>query len=138
MSDINVGAMAEALNDKADRDLRNVDTTSGGDAVVEYQAPTSANDYTWYRKYASGWVEQGGLFTNSARLTQITFPVVMADTDYCALSNLQYGDSGWSATVTTCIAKNSRTTTGLQILCYYNSSYNTGPICWQVSGMATS
>ena len=104
--------------------------------VIVFQAPTSANNYTWYRKYADGWVEQGGLFTNSAKLTQITFPIVMADTNYCALSNLQYGSETWSATVTTCIAANTRTTTGMQILCYYNNSYNTGPICWKVEGMA--
>lgn len=136
MSDINVGAMAEALNDKMDRDAHNVQAPSA--VVIEKQDPSADSNYFWYRKYSDGWVEQGGLFTNSARLTQITFPVVMANADYCALSNLQYGDSGWSATVTTCIAKNSRTTTGLQILCYYNSSYNTGPICWRVSGMAAS
>ena len=109
---------------------------SEADFVIAYQRPTSSNNYTWYRLYKSGWVEQGGLFTNSARLTQITFPIVMADTNYNALSNLQYGSEGWSSTVTTCIANNSRTTTGLQILCYYNSSYNTGLICWRVEGFA--
>lgn len=135
------GAQGELTMDTEKKQLRVHDgATQGGagtvDPVVAFQTPTAQNNYTWYRKYASGWVEQGGLFTNSARLTQIVFPVVMADTNYCALSNLQYGDSGWSATVTTCIANNSRTTTGMQVLCYYNSSFNTGPICWRVEGMA--
>ena len=130
MAYINIGELTEEVNDiKA-----NVDDIKAHE-VIEFQAPTVENNYTWYRKYADGWVEQGGLFTNSAKLTQITFPVVMADTNYSALSNLQYGSDGWSATVTTCIANGSRTTTGLQILCYYNSSYNTGPICWEVKGM---
>lgn len=128
------GLNKELLNGKLDSDLANL--PSGYDFVVDWQAPTAANNYIWYRKYKSGWVEQGGLFTNSAKLTQITFPVVMADTNYTALSNLQYGSSSWSATVTTCIAEGTRTTTGLQILCYYNSSYNTGPICWEVKGFA--
>lgn len=61
MSDINIGAISEALNDKVDRDNRNVDTGAKADAVIDYQAPTAENDYTWYRKYASGWVEQGGI-----------------------------------------------------------------------------
>lgn len=29
------------------------------DFVVGFQRPTAANNYTWYRKYKSGWVEQG-------------------------------------------------------------------------------
>lgn len=28
---------------------------------MESQLPTSENNYTCYRKYKSGWVEQGGL-----------------------------------------------------------------------------
>lgn len=128
------GLNKELLNGKLDSDLANL--PSGYDFVVDWQAPTAANSYTWYRKYKSGWVEQGGLFTNTARLTQITFPIKMADTNYSALSNLQYGSADWSATVTTCIANGSRTTTGLQVLCYYNNSFNTGPICWEVKGFA--
>ena len=38
------------------------------DYVVESQEPTAENNYTWYRKYKSGWVEQGGIY-NSANLT---------------------------------------------------------------------
>ena len=26
------------------------------DYVVEWQTPTAENNYTWYRKYASGWI----------------------------------------------------------------------------------
>jgi hypothetical protein len=36
------------------------------DYVVDFQAPTSANNYTWYRKYKSGWVEQGGLLNQKS------------------------------------------------------------------------
>ena len=48
------------------------------DFVVESQLPTAENNYTWYRKYKSGWVEQGGIY-NSADLT---FVVEMADSNY--------------------------------------------------------
>lgn len=85
MADIDFGQLSEALNDKADRDLMNVDTTAGADVVVEYQTPTAENNYTWYRKYKSGWVEQGGLYTNpsatSSGYTQ-SLPVAMADANY--------------------------------------------------------
>lgn len=30
------------------------------DYVVAWQMPTATNNYTWYRKYKSGWLEQGG------------------------------------------------------------------------------
>ncbi len=68
MSDINFGAITEALNDKADRDLNNM--TANIDYVVE-----SYNDGTnWYRVYKSGWVEQGAKFpTNSTNIESITF-----------------------------------------------------------------
>ena len=33
------------------------------DFVVECQLPTAANNYTWYRKYKSGWVEMGGILS---------------------------------------------------------------------------
>lgn len=34
------------------------------DYVIESQSPTAENNYTWYRKYKSGWIEQGGRITN--------------------------------------------------------------------------
>lgn len=82
MSEINFGALSEALNNKTDRDMQNVDTASGGDAVIEYQMPTAKNNYAWYRKYASGWVEQGGVgtLTNGGSTTNLI--VEMADTNY--------------------------------------------------------
>ena len=48
------------------------------DFVVESQLPTAENNYTWYRKYKSGWIEQGGIY-NSADLT---FVVEIADSNY--------------------------------------------------------
>lgn len=64
--------------------------TPGGagviDPVVAFQVPTSENNYTWYRKYASGWVEQGGRVQLNGELSatnkRITFPVVMENTQY--------------------------------------------------------
>lgn len=50
-----------------------------GDWVVESQLPTAENNYTWYRKYKSGWVEMGGQSTSQT----ITLPIEMADTNYC-------------------------------------------------------
>lgn len=73
MSDINFGAITEALNDKADRDLNN--TNPVADYVVE-----NYNDGTnWYRVYKSGWVEQGGTGTVQ---TNISLLKEFANTNY--------------------------------------------------------
>lgn len=55
-----------------------------GHEVIEFQAPTNANDYTWYRKYADGWVEQGGYTSSSGTwgIENIVFPVEMANIYY--------------------------------------------------------
>ena len=90
MTDINVGQFSEALNDKMDRDAHNVQSPS--DVVIEKQDPSAANNYTWYRKYKSGWVEQGGVYVgNSASFPTITLPVAMADTHYNIATQF-YGD----------------------------------------------
>jgi hypothetical protein len=50
--------------------------------VIDFKAPT-AQDNSWYRKYADGWVEQGGTKTTggSGDVTA-TLPIEMTDTDY--------------------------------------------------------
>lgn len=87
MTDINIGQITEALNDKMDRDAHNVQSPSA--VIIEKQDPTAANNYTWYRKYSDGWVEQGGRVSGwNARenVGSITLPVEMADTNYVVLT----------------------------------------------------
>lgn len=66
--------------------ITNLSTFKDGvlDYVIESQAPTTANDYTWYRKYASGWVEQGGISSTgtTAAGKKIIFPIPMANSSY--------------------------------------------------------
>ncbi len=53
---------------------------SGAEYVVAFQAPTAANGYTWYRKYKSGWVEQGGILPCDSKTSETTifiFPLKM-------------------------------------------------------------
>lgn len=69
------GLNAELFNGKANLNLSNV--LANIDFVVESQEPTAGNGYTWYRKYRSGWVEQGGRTTTSNQT--ITFPIPFAD-----------------------------------------------------------
>ena len=63
----------------------NTSAIADADYVVESQLPTAQNNYTWYRKYKSGWIEQGGKTTQTATSSVdaiILFPVEMQDTEY--------------------------------------------------------
>lgn len=65
------------------------------DFVVSSQEPTGSNNYTWYRKYANGWVEQGCLScflpaqgADTEAGATFTFPIAMLSSAYdvnCAL-----------------------------------------------------
>lgn len=89
-------------------------TTGLSDYVIAAQAPSAQNNYTWYRKYKSGWVEQGGIQTGSqeanlgydADLGTITLPVEMANSDYYA---------NGTNTSFFLLAKTTKTTTTLKL-----------------------
>lgn len=83
MSDqIDVNAIADVLNNKVD--LADGANQASVDYVVESQLPTAQNNYTWYRLYKSGWVEQGGYKTASGDSGTINVSLIktMADTNY--------------------------------------------------------
>ena len=71
--------------------------------VISFQAPTSTNGYTWYRKYADGWVEQGGRCTvpttnglSSSSVT-VTLPVPMATPEQATLAYNGMGSTDYYA-----------------------------------------
>lgn len=132
MSDINVGAISEALNNKID--LPTGDSQDGIDFVVDWQDPTSTNGYTWYRKYKSGWVEQGGYVPDASdAFVTVTLPIEMANTYYSAsISGLYYSDYNFSAKCFTCT---ERTSTSFKFFATSAKSGGTGHT-WQVSGYA--
>lgn len=70
------GAIGEITMDTTNNTLRIHDgATVGGtalakqndldnaDYIIESQSPNAENNYSWYRKYKSGWIEQGGIWT---------------------------------------------------------------------------
>ena len=72
--DINFGAITEALNDKADRDLNN--TNPVADYVVERYDDEQGN---WYEVWKSGRLRQGGTKDVSGT---VVFLKPFADTNY--------------------------------------------------------
>lgn len=110
--------------------------TAGGvtvDYVVETQLPTIDNNYKWYRKYASGWVEQGGYFgtsTGSWANATITFPIIMSNVNY-----MLWAQGNWSEPGSSSCQVTQKTTRGATIR-YANNTTGVQLSVWQVSGMA--
>lgn len=98
--------------------------------VIAFQAPNAGNNYTWYRKYADGWVEQGGTYGGSQNQT-ISLLVEMADNKYSLM--LSFSTTSGNAPVYSSYAYRDKTTTSFVAI---NSGSINGD--WQVSGMAAS
>lgn len=79
------GLNAETFNKKIDLPANK--SQADVDFVIASQLPTEANGYIWYRKYKSGWVEQGGFLqaTATTDFNTITLPYPMADANYNAI-----------------------------------------------------
>lgn len=102
-----------------------------GHEVIEFQAPTSSNNYTWYRKYADGWVEQGGISTTGLGTSgTITLPITMQDNNYTAIA----GNGNNAANNYFTISRPEATTTTIK---WYKSSSSMNGY-WEVKGMAAS
>lgn len=57
--------------------LADVSSLKSYDYAVETQEASDSNNYTWYRLYKSGWVEQGGYFVATSGTNEISLPVQM-------------------------------------------------------------
>lgn len=98
-----------------------------GHEVIDFQAPTSTNNYTWYRKYKDNWVEQGGIKqTTNARIS-VTLPVEMSDSNYTIQISSQ------AARYAVIDPANPPTATTFEA--WVSDSYN-GIIHWEVKGMS--
>ena len=136
MTDINVGAITEALNNKVD--LPTPSTPQDAvDYVVEKQDPTSANGYTWYKKYKSGWVEQGGTVTTASDAsTPVTLPIPMAPNQFFITNSSRQPINNWSAVPTVKKGEDGTKITVAIVPASGNGAWVSGTIDWQVSGYA--
>ena len=138
-----IGAIGEITMDTTNKTLRVHDgETLGGtiiakkseipdltnaDYVVETQLPTTENNYTWYRKYKSGWIEMGGISSENT----ITFPVNFTNTNYTVICtptmiNASVGNIS--------ICYGSKTVSGIAIQIRWNGAGTNGERCWYVCG----
>jgi len=115
-----------ALSGKANTDLSNV--LANIDYVVESKMPT-ADDPSWYRKYKSGWLEQGGVFSSAGNVTYtITLLKPFANTKYTALLT-----SGYSTTTESGVDYvKTKTTTNMVVIMDNISGFDHN---WEAKGM---
>ena len=131
-----VSAQITALGDVSEirNNITTLDTRTTGllDYVIETQLPTADNNYTWYRKYKSSWIEQGGITELSGGSTRknIVFPVEMSDTNYTPIisliAGLPYAQPGQNFGV-----DDDKTTTGMAVY-----TGNSAAAAWCVKGFA--
>ena len=124
------GLNMELFNDKADTNLNNVNNNI--DFVIDSQEPTAENNYTWYRLYKSGWVEQGGLLpieSSGWRPSRtINLIIEMANINYSV-----FWTNGYSGYVDHDSAVMARGTISFTISQYTNYQTNAN---WEVKGKA--
>lgn len=120
------GLNAELFNDKVDK----------GHQVIAFQAPTAQNDYTWYRKYADGWVEQGGTrnYSNAEEVKTITLPITMADSNYTLQLTRKDGSVPDTNTGYQMQQYRSKSTTGFSFM--WTTNNRQSAIDWEIKGMA--
>ena len=114
-----------------------ITTLAGYDYVIESQLPSASNNYTWYRKYKSGWVEQGG--TKSASSTtykSITLPITMSTTDYIINTTTFSGQT--TEIRSGHVLTTSKSTTGFQFGWPAGSSAVSFDFTWEVKGIAAA
>lgn len=103
-----------------------------GHEVIEFQVPTAENNYTWYRKYADGWVEQGGGVVGSNTDITVNLPIEMSNNKYqVSLGLIEDTSSGGTATEGWV-----RTKTATNMILHIASQADGTD--WQVSGMAAN
>lgn len=116
-------------------------TVQVGDYVIDYASNLSGTGYTngWYRKYASGWVEQSGLTIISGTTgnpATITLPITMNDNVYSVVGinagptdiNTSYSATAYPLTASTILVASWFTSTATN---YRN-------IRWEVKGYAAT
>ena len=105
--------------------------------LVDIQRPTADNNYTWYRLYSDGWVEQGGTVVvhsgtvahDTYSTKSITFPIAMQTTKcwHCQAKHDRF-NAGFTNT--------DGVTTGATVYQVNDSSaaFNNPFVIWEVKG----
>ncbi len=142
----NLDALTSAIT-AANSNISTLDNFKNGinDYVVEFQLPTPENNFTWYRKYKSGWAEMGGHEIGSLDGEKtIPLPITMANKEYKFLATfcLSGYDTSPEASLAIRRQRNSTndTTSSVAVIATYSINGANGFTGWEfdwiVSGIA--
>lgn len=114
--------------------LSDVPEISSADYVVAWQNPNAENDYMWYRRYKSGWVEQGCGLTQQESSTVVThtLPIEMSNANYTIMIT---GNRPTSTTGGYSMGVDDVTTTGFKTRGSTNGSSTSNTFSWYVCGV---
>ncbi len=130
------GALGEVTMDTTNKTLRVHDGETAGGIAMAKQSDLDTADYvietwrasdgsSWYRKYKSGWVEQGGWYTGNSKT--VNLPVSVTDTNYSVIICNNSSPSYW-ATTDLCVS--TKTKTSFTVSKYGDSASLT--VCWEI------
>lgn len=95
-TEVDVGAVTEQLNGKVDKDNLESHLPDNMDYVVEFYNENKL----WYKKYKSGWIEQGGLFEGTfAGTYEYSLILPFQNTDYTIMGTGMYSTNSSAAWV---------------------------------------
>ena len=123
-----IAALGDVSQIRNDITTLNTRTTGMIDYVIESQSPTADNNYTWYRKYKSGWVEQGGTTTTDSSAVTVNMPIEMANTNYQVYATINQVGNFWIGAAPITASSFSVRTTNT------NGAATATSVCWQVHG----
>ena len=98
--------------------------------ITDYIIESYNNGTMWYRKWKSGWLEQGGTNPSSQQGT-LTFSKAFKDTNYKCISTIYFNDYGAMYFQMT---MHSKTTTSVKYVSTLGSSRNGCPFDWYACG----
>ena len=121
--------------------LADVSALNQGDYVIYYDSAditdhshafpyaNTLTNHQWYRIYKSGWIEQGGIFTNSIDEI-IILPVTMSSAVYNITTEIYNGQIGWAS-----LNWSVSDITPTQFRVYYDGSDNDPQgFSWEIKG----
>ncbi|MBQ8294105.1 MAG: hypothetical protein IJX89_01840 [Alphaproteobacteria bacterium] len=101
---------------------------SSADYVVAYQSSTAENNYSWYRRYKSGWIEQGGI----SNVAGINFLIPFSNSNYSfSVTPIMINENTGNISICYGIKK----TTGILVQIRWNgAAYDTAERSWMAFG----
>lgn len=131
---VDLNGLNETIADKMDNDFGNA--TIGFDPVIDYYPKTDAEKtaeansgtYRWWRKYRSGWIEQGG--ETDARDVTVTYLKPFQTSNYTVLGSCLYTSLGGDYTP----AFSNKTATSIRIYIDYGGTPASYGVSWRACG----